>query len=257
MEQYEPEHKDGIRSRLSGQSGYIQDTYTIVPQYKGKYKIPALSFSYFNPKTKTYKTITTNPIIIDVPDGKLPEEADNTSLSTTNNKVVTDNDIRFIHTKTKLATIAQKEDFFKSNLFYLLLLLPMLSIPIGIFLGNKKQQRDADVVGNKRRKANRLAKKYLSDAKKQLGKKEPFYIALEKALHNYLKAKLQVETSEISKEKISAILKEKQVNQQTIDKFIKVLNDCDFARYTPTSNLQMENEYQNAAEIITELDKQI
>jgi len=255
LEQYEPEHKDVIRTNLSGLSGYIKDTYTIVPQYKGKYKIPSLHFSYFNPKTKEYKTIRSEDIIMNVPQGELPKE----DINITNNKNngITDNDIRFIHTKTSLKTIIKKEDFFNSNLFYLLLLLPMLSVPIGIFLGNKKRQRDSDVIGNKRKKANRLAKKYLSDAKKELGNKEPFYIALEKALHNYLKAKLHVETSEISKEKISTILKEKMVNEQTITTFIKVLNDCDFARYTPTSNLQMEQEYQNAVEIITELDKKL
>ena len=255
LEQYEPEHKDGIRTRLSGLSGYIKDTYTIVPQYRGKYKIPSLSFSYFDPKIEQYKTITSNPIIIDVPDGKMPVEEK--EIVNSNKNVVSDNDIRSIYTKTTFTTITNKKDFFKSNLFYLLLLLPMLSIPVGIFLGNKKRQRDRDVIGNKQRKANRLAKKYLGAAKKQLGNKEPFYIALEKALHNFLKAKLQVETSEISKEKISAILKQKDVNKQIISKLIKVLNDCDFARYTPTSNLQMEQEYQNAAEIIMDLDKQL
>ena len=255
LEQYEPEHKDGIRTRLSGLSGYIKDAYTIVPQYRGKYKIPSLSSSYFDPKIEQYKTITSNPIIIDVPDGKMPVEEK--EIVNSNKNVVSDNDIRSIYTKTTFTTIANKKDFFKSNLFYLLLLLPMLSIPVGIFLGNKKRQRDGDVIGNKQRKANRLAKKYLGAAKKQLGNKEPFYIALEKALHNFLKAKLQVETSEISKEKISAILKQKDVNKQVISKLIKVLNDCDFARYTPTSNLQMEQEYQNAAEIIMDLDKQL
>ena len=253
LEQYEPEHKDGTRS--SGLSGYIKDTYTIVPQYRGKYKIPSLSFSYFDPKIEQYKTITSNPIIIDVPDGKMPVEEK--EIVNSNKNVVSDNDIRSIYTKTTFTTITNKKDFFKSNLFYLLLLLPMLSIPVGIFLGNKKRQRDRDVIGNKQRKANRLAKKYLGAAKKQLGNKEPFYIALEKALHNFLKAKLQVETSEISKEKISAILKQKDVNKEVISKLIKVLNDCDFARYTPTSNLQMEQEYQNAAEIIMDLDKQL
>jgi len=256
LEQYEPENKSVVRTRLSGLSGYIKDTYTIVPQYRGKYPIPSLSFSFFNPKTKAYKTIISQPIIIDVPHGKLPEEEKQVVQNTGDNQI-TDKDIRPIYTKSSFISTDKKDDFFKSNIFYLLLLLPMLSIPIGIFLGNKKHQRDGDVVGNKRRKANRLSKKYLSDAKKELGNKEPFYIALEKALHNYLKAKLQVETSEISKDKISNILKNKAVESQTISKFIKVLNDCDFARYTPTSNLQMEKEYQNAAEIITELDKQL
>jgi hypothetical protein len=257
LEQYEPEHKESIRTQLSGLTGYVSDNYTIVPQYRGKYKIPSISFSYFNPKEAVYKTITSQALIINVPDGKLPEE-DNTTEQTTNaQKLPSDTDIRHIHTKTKLSKITKQEDFFKSNLFYMLLILPLLSIPLGIYIGKQKRKRDGDIVGNKRRKADRLAKKYLSAAKKQLGQKEPFYIALEKALHNYLKAKLQVETSEISKDKIDAILQDKNVDKPTITQFLKVLNDCDFARYTPSSNLQMEKEYQNAIDIITNLDKQL
>ena len=79
--------------------------------------------------------------------------------------------------------------------------MPLLLIPIGIFLSKKNEERSKDVLGNKQRKAERLAKKYLSEAQKQLGKKEAFYEALERALYNYLKAKLGVETSDISKEK--------------------------------------------------------
>lgn len=256
LEQYEPEHKENVKIRLKGLSGTISETYTVVPQYRGKYKIPSLRFSYFNPKTKEYKTLNSTALILNVPEGKMPEE-EIVKQGKIPNNVVIDTDIRSIHTKTKLVNITEKGDFFKSNIFYLLLLLPLLSIPIGIYLGKKKRERDGDIAGNKKRKANKLAKKYLSEAKKQLGKKEPFYIALEKALHNYLKAKLQIETSEISKEKIGQILENRDVEKQTIQKFIKVLDDCDFARYTPTSNLQMKKEYNKAVEIITELDKQL
>ncbi len=257
LEQYEPEHKENIRTNLRGLSGSVKETYTLVPQYRGKYKIPALSFSFFNPKTETYKTLNSVSIIVDVPDGKMPKDNDETPIATRKNNVINDTDIRFIHTKTKLISIAQKPDFFKSTLFYLLLLLPLLSIPLGIYIGKKKRERDDDIIGNKQRKADKLAKKYLSEAQKQLGNKEPFYIALEKALHNYLKAKLQVETSEISKEKIRSILENKEVKDQSITQFLKVLEDCDFARYTPISNLQMEKEYEKAKEIIMDLDRQI
>jgi predicted small secreted protein len=113
------------------------------------------------------------------------------------------------------------------------------------------------VFGNKIRTANRLARKYLSEAKKQLGNKEGFYIALEKALHNFLKAKLFVETSDISKEKISELLQNKGVNKETISEFIDVLNDCDFARYTPTTDVMMQQEFEKAKEVLTKIDKQL
>ena len=90
-----------------------------------------------------------------------------------------------------------------------------------------------------------------------MGKKEAFYIALEKALHNYLKAKLQLETSEISKERISELLHKKEVNTEIISSFIAVLDDCDFARYSPVTSGMMEEEYSKAKEIITKLDKQL
>ncbi len=257
LELYDPEHKENVKIRLRGMSGSVSNTYTIVPQYRGKYKIPPLSFSFFNPKTKAYKTLQSAPIIINVPEGKLPEEEKKNSVITDDVREINDTDIRFIHTKTSFSSVGKKEDFFTSNLFYILLLLPVLSIPLGIYLGKQKEKRNGDVAGNKKRKADRLAKKYLSAAKKQLGNKEPFYVALEKALHNYLKAKLQVETSEISKDKISVILKERKVDDTIIQQFIKVLDDCDFARYTPMSNLQMEKEYQNAAQVIASLDKQL
>ncbi|MCF6351125.1 MAG: BatD family protein [Flavobacteriaceae bacterium] len=255
LEKYEPEHKENITTKINGLTGGVSEIYTVVPQFKGKYKIPALSFSYFNPKEKKYYTLNSTPIIINVPEGKSPQETDNTSMSNVKSNIL-ENDIRFIHTKTKLLKLKNTADFFKSNLFWALLILPLFIIPIGIYLRKKKRERDGDISGNKRRLADRLAKKYLTNAKKELSNKEPFYIALEKALHNYLKAKLQVETSEISKEKINTLLQNKNVKENTITKFLKVLEDCDFARYTPTSNLQMKKEFENAKSIITEIDKQ-
>jgi nucleoside 2-deoxyribosyltransferase len=102
-----------------------------------------------------------------------------------------------------------------------------------------------------------LAKKYLFEAKKQLGNKEGFYIALEKALHNYLKAKLQIETSDISKDKITEILTSKNVTTKTIAAFMSVLDDCDFARFTPITNVMMHDEFEKSKEVITQLDKQL
>ena len=39
--------------------------------------------------------------------------------------------------------------------------------------------------------------------------------------------------------------------------FIDVLNDCDFARFTPTTNVMMEQEYNKAKDVITKIDKQL
>ncbi len=258
LEVYEPEHKENIKTTLRGMNGRISDQYTVVPQFRGKFKIPAVSFSYFNPKDEKYHSVNTEPIILNALQGKkqiFDEESG--SKSSKIDIIGNENDIRYIHLKSEFISADKEEDFYSSKSYYLLLLLPLLSIPLGIFIGNRKEKRDNDVVGNKRRKANKLARKYLSQARKQLGKKEDFYIALEKALHNYLKAKLHVETTEISKEIISEILLNRKVDEVTVIEFSNVLNNCDFARYTPSSNVEMKQEYDKAKEVIARIDKQL
>ncbi|MDO9595124.1 MAG: BatD family protein [Lutibacter sp.] len=257
LEAYTPEHKEEVTTSLSGLRGSVSDAYTVVPQFKGKYKIPEVSFSYFNPKEEKYYTILAEAVFVEVTEGKDLPFVNNDSAGTFKKNVVSNgNNFRFIALETKLKPII-KNDFLHSTEFYLLLLLPFLAIPIGIIIGKKRAKRAGDIFGNKIRNANRLARKYLSEAKKQLGKKEAFYIALEKALHNFLKAKLQIETSEISKEKIAELLQNKGVDANTIKEFITVLNDCDFARYTPTTDVMMKNEYEKTVEILTEIDKQL
>jgi hypothetical protein len=254
LEIYTPEHKEAIRTTLSGIQGSVYDLYTVVPQFKGKYKIPKVSFSYFNPSDKKYKTITTEDLFVNVLEGK--EIVTTTNNSIKKEVVITGTNFRYIQTKSVFVPL-QKEDFFKSNLFYIFLLLPLIAIPIGIIIYTILAKRNSDIVGVKQRKADRLVREYLSEAKKQLGKKEEFYIALEKALHNYLKAKLHIETSDISRDNIIEILNSKSVNNATIKAFIEVLNDCDFARYTPITKVMMNDEFEKAKEVITALDKQL
>jgi hypothetical protein len=255
LEMYQPERKERVRINANGVSGNVTETYTVVPLFKGKYKIPSVSFSYFNPQEKKYNTIATEDFFVDVQEGKELVVLDTTSLRK-QAIVSTGEDFRYIATATTFIA-TKKVDFFKSNLFYILFLLPMIAIPVGLYIGKQCKERSNDIVGNKTRKAKRLARKYLSKAQKQLGKKEAFYEALERALHNYLKAKLGIETSEISKERITKILEDKKVAPTTIHQFIEVLKNSDFARYTPFTATQMKAEFERAKAVIVQLDKQL
>jgi hypothetical protein len=255
FEAFDPQHKEEVNTPLSGMNGKISDTYTLVPQFKGKYTLKPLEFAFFDLKTNTYKTITSKEITIDV--------LDNPSFTTNQNPVASNklevaknNVFQFIQTKANFTAI-NKQDFFGSNLFYMLLFAPLVLIPVIILVKKKKEAIDADVFGNKVKRNTRLAKKFLSEAKKQIGNKVPFYMAMEKALHNFLKAKLHMETSEMSKENIQEILQEKQANANDVAQFIQLMNDCEFARYTPSSDVAMQKDYDKAVEIISELSKQL
>jgi hypothetical protein len=257
LEMYDPEHSENVTTPLSGMTGSISDKYTIIPQYKGNYKIKPLSFSYFDLATKKYKTITSDEIVVNVLDGPTiassPSVAENEPAK---NKIEAAKSFAFIKQKTNLKS-TEKDDFLGSGLFYTLLFLPFLAIPFIVAGKKKKEAMDNDVVGNKIRKSNALAKKYLSEANKHLNSKEPFYIALEKAMHNFLKAKLNIETSEMSKEKITEILLSRKGNPETVSDFIKLTENCEFARYAPSTEASIQQDYDKAVRIISELAKQI
>jgi hypothetical protein len=257
LEVYEPEFDESVRTNLSGMEGKVANNYTVVPSYRGKYPIPSISFSYFNPKTGRYNTLNSDEITINVMEG--PEDTNASIAANASNQkliVPTGKQFHFIKVKPNLTSIGSNH-FFGSNTFYLLLLGPLLLIPLFILLYRKRKEKEQDIVGNKVKKANRLARKYLSTARKELGNEANFYIALEKGLHNYLKAKLKIETSEFSKEKITSLLSDKNVDSPTIEGFINLLKNCELARYSPFTNVQMQQDYDKASEVISQIDKQL
>jgi len=255
LEVYPPELNDDISTTLAGMKGRIEQTYTIVPQYKGKYPISGVAFSYFNPNTHKYETIKTEELWIDVTEGATNENTP--AADTTNNNSLPNSNFRAQQPNTGLVAMHQPV-FFGSVRYYLYLLLPLLLIPIALIAWRIRQRREGDVEGAKVRTANRLAKKYLSEAKRKLADKDHFYEALERALHNYLKAKLKIETAEMSKDKINELLLARHAAPETVERFIQLLANCEMARYSQHhTDASVESNFGNAVQVITELDKQV
>ena len=90
-----------------------------------------------------------------------------------------------------------------------------------------------------------------------MGQKELFYEALERCLHNFLKAKLHIETSEMSLDNISDLLSQHQIDEYNVDRFITLKNTCEMARYSPFDIQNMQQDFNQAVAIIDQLDKQI
>tara|TARA_B110000444_G_scaffold69568_1_gene65362 strand:- start:3823 stop:5583 length:1761 start_codon:yes stop_codon:yes gene_type:complete len=255
LEKYEPEYKENIKTSIKGMYGNISDTYTLVPQFRGKYPIKPIEFVYFNPNTKSFKSIFTKEIIVNVLEGPTTFNQNNTTVTPSNNISITKSQFKFLKIKSNLIPLESK-NFIFSFTFYVLLLIPLVIILILLLFFKSKKTLSSDLKGFKSRRANKLAKKYLSEAKINLIKKDIFYISLEKALHNFLKSKLSIETSDYTKEKINRLMKEKNIENDSIESFIKLIENCEYARYTPASNVAINNDYENAVKVISEIDKQ-
>ena len=253
LEVYAPKEKEHLTNSASGINGDITHTYTIVPQYKGKFPVPALNFSFFNPDTQQYETLSSENMTIEVLSGEEYKSAHQEQA-----QGATSQQAQFQPLKeaSELLPI-HKPIFFASTGFYLCWLLPLCLIPLVLILWYSYQKRNDNTIENRSRKTSRLAKKYLSAAKKNLTDKEAFYEALERGLHTYLKAKLHIETSELSKEKVQELLSEKQVAPDTLQDFVQLLTNCEMARYAPYTQTDIDNDYQQAAAIIALLDKQL
>lgn len=257
MEQYEPEYAERVNTNINGMQGSISNTYTLVPQSRGKYPIPPLSFSYFDLNSQSYKTLTSQEIMIDVAAAPAGSRVASESPGGVSQQVpAVTSQFRYIKLNTSFRKIGE-EPFMGSALFWSLLLGPVLLIPLAILFGKRREAIAGDVRGNRIKKADRLARKYLSEAKRNLGDQEKFYDSLERALHNYLKAKLHIQTSEMSKERIRELLTSKGVDATTETEFIELLKSCEFARYTPASNVAMQQDYDKAVKVISEIDKQV
>jgi hypothetical protein len=229
----------------------------IIPQFKGEYPVKPMSFSYFDLGSQSYKTIMSPEIMIKVLDGPISTTSAVATTNDGNKKAIAATDqFQYIKLKTNLTSIKQK-DFLGSNMFFSLVGLPFLFIPALILFRRQRESNEKDVFGNRIKMNNRLAKKYLSEAKKQLGNKEQFYVALEKAMHNFLKAKLFIETSEMSKERISEILLNKNANPTSVQDFIDLTENCEIARYAPSSETAIQNDFDKAVAIISELERQL
>lgn len=257
LEMYDPVHNEKVNTTLSGMSGKIADSYTIIPQFKGNYPIKPMQFSYFDLGSGKYKTITSPEIMVNVLDGPSVNDQVATTQSDTSKNVISGTEqFKYIKLKSNLVSM-KEEDFFGSKSFYSLLFLPFLMLPLIVLFKKKKEAIDSDIFGNRIKMNNRLAKKYLSEAKKQINNKEPFYVALEKAMHNFLKAKLHIETSDMSKSNIQQLLASRNANAQTIIDFINLTENCELARYALTSSSTIQKDFDKAVEIISDLEKQI
>ena len=259
LEKYDPEYNEKVSTSLAGMKGFISNTHTLVPQFQGKYPIRSVEFTFFNPQLNNYETINSEDIIINVLEGPLSLDENNINTINTqssNNILPSINQFKFIKTDSDLVKINSKP-FIYSLSFYLILIFPVLAILLLVIFFKSNNITSSKLKESKSRRANKLAKKYLSDARKNLENKDMFYVALEKALHNFLKSKLFIETSDYSKEKISKLLYSKDIEKESLELFIKLIENCEFARFTPASEFKINNDYENAVKVITKIDKEI
>ena len=252
LEIYDPKHTEQVQTTFQGNRGLVKDDYIVVPNQPGKFIIPGLRFVYFDPKAKQYITKTSGDIVLFVTNG-----GNNTATGNTSNQIITGQtshavDFRFIKENARF-TSNKKKDFYQSKLFYRLIALAFILALLTFGYYKYLTNRTYDAVYEQQKHNKSLAHKFLKEAKKSIGKKEEFYAKLEKALHNFIKARLNIDTAEMTKDVIRQKLEEKNVSEEHIDMLLDLLNRCDMARYTPATTGKMEEDIADAEKLMNTL----
>lgn len=259
FEVYDPKIDNQFNLTREGLSGSKTYEYLAIPRHAGKFTIPPVSFTYFDLKTKTYKTLKSEEYVINVEKGQ--GNADQVIADFTNKESVKmlGNDVRYI--KRGATQFAQRGDYFYGTTAYWMWYIIPFVLFVGVILMYRKQAMDnANTAKMKTKKANKVAVKRMKLAGKLLSenKKNEFYDEVLKALWGYISDKLSIPVSQLSKDNIEQELSRYGVNEELVKAFINVLNDCEFARYAPgDENEAMDKVYTASIEIISKMENSI
>lgn len=257
FEVYDPKITDNTKTSINGVAGTKEYDYLVIPRHPGEYNIEPISFSYFNPATKKYETINSQPLTFKIAKGD--GTAANMTYTSGNKEDIKllGEDIRFIHTNN-LILINPNDNFYGSWKFYLLLLLAPILFILTFIFRNKIRAANSDLAMVKSRKANKLATKLLASAEKSLkeNNKNAFYEATSKALFGYVGNKLNIATSELTQANIKEKLKKVAVSDETINELIETLDLCDMARFAPVP-VSEQNVYESAKKSINKLENEV
>lgn len=259
FEIYDPELKEKIAVNGAGMSGSKTYDYLLIPRYGGTYKIPAISFTYFDPESKRYKTLQSEEIEITVTGGSAQPDSDGTIAGGETEKVgFIGSDILFIKTDTGRFT-KKGQSFLDSSVFYAGMGFGGISLAgmFTYFLLVSNRKRDQNQV--RQQKASKLARKHLSQAKKELDQnnKDGFYLALTSALWGYFSDKFSIPNSKLSKELIEETLLEKGLNSETRTRVSEMMNRAEMARFTSTTSFNVQEDYDETALLITQIEAEL
>lgn len=248
---YDPQNNINAKPSGNTVSGTVTIDYTFIPQFVGKYEIPGTEFTYFNPATRKYETLTTQKYDLTVAKGSgAASQAPKGGIEQKNRDI--------LHIKTGDLHLKQEHSYAVEGFgYWLWYIVPLLLLAAVLFYYRKALKARSDMQLMRTKRANKVAQKRLRAAKQWMraGDKNKFYAEVLTALWGYLSDKIQIPVSELNKENISTELTNYGANDEVIAAVIEVLNNCEFAQYAPElSGNDMESIYSAAADAMDKLE---
>lgn len=250
FDKYDPKQTDKTKLTANGLTGSVVYETLIVPRNKGKYTIPAMDFVYFDTKTSSYKTLTTQPIELNV------EKGSGSSTAVMDYSQRNSNDISDIIMGADESENPETT-FFGSTAYMIINALVIAAFVALLVIFRKRAIERADLTAMRGKAANKVAGKRLKKAAKLMAQQKgnEFYDEVLRALWGYVGDKLAMPVEQLSRDNIQQQLLMKNVCEEIVGSFIEAIDECEFARYAPGDpSGNMQKTYDKAVEAITNIE---
>ncbi|MGB5106655.1 MAG: BatD family protein [Candidatus Zixiibacteriota bacterium] len=248
------ENIERVNYELGGSKIYEQ---VFIPKRAGTYTIPGLSFSYFDPKAKSYKTLTSEPIRVEATPSQDRFASQLQNLQT-NRIDLAAKDIRYLKTEAGNLNSRRSQPLAMSPLFLAFYLIPVLGYIAVIQQQRRKERFETDHGFRRLKQARKMAEGRLAKAKAHLSSKDPdaFYTETNRSLIDYFADRYNLPAFGLTADKIKAFAAGKQ-SDQLIAKMLELLQQCDFGRFAPggSEHSQMQKLWEDARQLIIDLEK--
>jgi hypothetical protein len=259
IESYDPKYKESISVKTSGVSGFKRNEYLLLPRYKGVYKIPALTFSFFDVDKGQYVTLTSDELEVNVTEGPQQSTANDGSTTVQTDKTsvaALGEDILFIHT-TPSAFALHQESLFASSTHKRLLIAALVIILAMFGFARLRSNYRPDRKKQAQRNAGFNATKQLKQASSLIpkGDVKGFYAALTAALQQYFAQKFNVAAGDFNRETVAAIIQKKGGSNALVSDTQQLLAQADMARFAPLTQANMQADVEKAKRVLENLEK--
>ncbi len=258
---YETTKSTNISTSGNRVSGSVTFEYPIVARHAGKYRIAPVSFSWFDPVAGRYMTTTTEEFNFTVEKGDEMDAEGQIYMPGIRGDEVQDigTDILDIRRTVPVFTIAGKSPL-DNAIYWISYILLFILFLVVAFTMRIYYKRNADVRLIRNRKASKMAKSRMriADKARKANDMEKFFEETEKAIWGYLSDKLTIELSSLSRDSVSELLVEAGVSEDLQSEMIRIIGDCEFSRYAPSSEKSdMQKLYNDAVSLLHNLEQNI
>lgn len=252
FDRYDPKVSDKTKLTANGIEGNMIYDYLVVPRNRGDYTIPAVSLTYYDTSTNSYKTIKTQPLQVKIEKG----DGKKTTVDDFSDQP---KDIKPIKTSDE-DVVGVYTSFVGSGSYWLWLILPFVVFVAVLVVFRKRALDSANIVASKQKRATKVATKRLKTAYRLMkaGRSGEFYDEVLRALWGYVGDRMNMPVESLSRENVVEAFEARNVQKETTEKFVHALDECEFERYSPGDPAgNMNKTYESAMIAIMDIENTI